>query len=212
MVTASALELVRGWTECPSCEDTPGHLPEVCDNPHRPAERRAQLLHITSPPGCPVSPGIAGSSSTTQGPPLPDVSDAGDRGLVDNLRAHELRGAILAVLWLLRRQLLRVAEVTDSDLLAAQICHQEVFWLQDSAEQRGAWQEARAFPRERMFSVSRTTPHPVHQEPFTGGTGQEESVKTRTHFDVQVQDTVLVQVADPFQDLPHVRPNLQEME
>lgn len=119
--------------------------------------------------------GIAGSPPATQGPPLPDVSDAGDGGLVDNLRAHELRGAILAVLWFLRRQLLCVAEVTDPDLFAAQICHQEVFWLQDSAEQRGAWQEAGAFPRERIFPASRTTPHPVLQEPFSGGTGQEES-------------------------------------
>lgn len=57
-----------------------------------------------------------------------------------------------------------------------------------------------------------TAPRPVHQEPITGGTGQEESVKTLTHFDVQVQDTVLVQVADPFQDLPHVGADLQEME
>lgn len=148
MVTASALELVRGWKGYPFCEDTPGHLPEVCDNPHRPAERRAQLLHIMSPPGCSVSPGIAGSPLTTQEPPLPDVSDAGDRGLVDNLRAHKLRGAILAVLWLLRCQLLCIAEVTDPDLLAAQICHQEVFWLQDSAEQREAWQDAGLLPRE----------------------------------------------------------------
>lgn len=98
--------------------------------------------------GCPVSPGIGGNPPSTQGPPLPDVSDAGDRGLVDNLRTHELRGAILAVLWLLRRQFLCIAKVTDPDLLAAQICHQEVFWLQDSAEQRGAWQVAGAFPRE----------------------------------------------------------------
>lgn len=63
-----------------------------------------------------------------------------------------------------------------------------------------------------MFPLSRTTPCPVHQEPFTGSTRQEESVKTLTHFDVKVQDTVLVQVADPFQDLPHVRAYLQEME
>lgn len=44
----------------------------------------------------------------------------------------------------------------------------------------------------------------MHQKPFTGGTRQDKSVKACTHFDVQVQDTVLVQVADPFQDLPHV--------
>ena len=52
--------------------------------------------------------------------------------------------------------------------------------------------------------------HSPSSAPGAGGTGQE-SVKTHTHFDVQVQDTVLVQVADPFQDLPHVRPDLQEL-
>lgn len=69
------------------------------------------------------------SPLSTLGPPLPDISDAGDRALVDDLRAHKLGGTVFAVLWLLGCQLLRVAEVTDPDLLAAQIRHQEVFWL-----------------------------------------------------------------------------------
>lgn len=39
---------------------------------------------------------------------------------------------------------------------------------------------------------------------------REGARKPPTHFDVQVQDAVLVQVADPLQDLPHVGPDLQE--
>lgn len=73
--------------------------------------------------------GTVGSPLSTLGSPLPDVSDAGDRALVDNLGAHKLRGAVFAVLWLLGCQLLCIAEVTDPDLLAARIRHQEVFWL-----------------------------------------------------------------------------------
>lgn len=81
-----------------------------------------------------------------------------------------------------------------------------------TVQSRGEFGRRQGFPQGTNIPVIRTTPHPVHQEPFTGGSGQEESVKTHTHFDVQVQDTVLVQVANAFQDLPHVRPDLQEME
>lgn len=162
------------------------------------------------PSGRPVPLGIVGSPPSTPGSPLPDVGDTGDRALVDDLRAHELGGAVLAVLWLLGRQLLRVAEVADPDLLAARIRHQEVFWLQDKAGRRGAWQEAGAPPREGMSPVGRTEPPAVQQEPIHAAVGQEGVGDPRTHFDVQVQDAVLVQVADPLQDLPHVGPDLRE--
>lgn len=208
MAAAPALQPARGQEGGPSRGGPAGHLPEVGDDPHRPAERRARLPHSTSPAGRPVPPGIAGSPPSTPGPPLPDVSDTGDGALVDDLGAHELGGAILAVLWLLGCQLLRIAEVTDPDLLAARIRHQEVFWLQDSTGQRGAWQEAGAPPREGMSPVSRTEPPAVWQEPVRAGAGWEGVGEPRTHFDVQVQDAVLVQVADPFQDLPHVGPDL----
>lgn len=145
---------------------------------------------------------VAGSPPSTLRPPLPDVGDAGDGALVDDLGAHELRGAILAVLRLLGRQLLCIAEVADPDLLAARICHQEVFWLQDSAGRRGAWQEAGAPPREGMSPSAGPSP-PQHGR-------REGARKPPTHFDVQVQDAVLVQVADPLQDLPHVGPDLRE--
>lgn len=96
-----------------------GHLPEVGDDSYRPAERRAWLLHSMSPLGCPVPPGIARRPLSTPGPPLPDVSDAGDRALVDDLGANKLRGAILAVLWLFWCQLLCIAKVADPDLFTA---------------------------------------------------------------------------------------------
>lgn len=185
-----------------------GHLPEIGDDSHRPAERRAWLLHSMSPPGCPVPPGIAGRPLSTPGLPLPDVSDAGDGALVDNLGANKLRGAILAVLWLFRRQLLCIAEVADPDLFTARIRHQEVFWLQDSAGQRGAWQEAEAPPSEGVFPISRTRLPAAQQEHVCAGMGWEGAREPPTHFDVQVQNTVLVQVADPFQNLSHVGSDL----
>lgn len=61
-----------------------------------------------------------------------------------------------------------------------------------------------------MSPVSRTEPPAAQQEPVGAGAGQEGGGEPRTHFDVQVQDAVLVQVADPLQDLPHVGPDLRE--
>lgn len=63
-------------------------------------------------------PQHSGDARSTQ-LPLPNISDNGDGALVDNLGPHELRCAILAVLRLIRCQLLRVAEVADPDLLTA---------------------------------------------------------------------------------------------
>lgn len=63
-----------------------------------------------------------------------------------------------------------------------------------------------------MFPISRPKPPAAQQEPVPAGTGQEGARKPRTHFDIQVQDHVLVQVAEPLQDLPHVGPDLQEKE
>lgn len=210
MATALTLQAARGQEGGPCRGGPPGNLPEVGDDAHGPAERTAWLLHSTSPPGCPVPVSIAGSPPSTPGPPLPDVGDTGDRALVDDLGAHELGGAILAVLRLLGRQLLRVAEVADPDLLAARIRHQEVFWLQDNAGRREAWQEAGAPPREGMSPISRTEPPAAQREPVRVGAEREGMGEPRTHFDVQVQDAVLVQVADPFQDLPHVGSDLRE--
>lgn len=203
MATAPALQQARGWEGGPSCGGPLGHLPEVGDDPHRPVERRAQLLHSMSLLGHPVPPSIAGSPLSTPGPHLPDVSDAGDGALVDDFRAHELGGTVLAVLRLLRCQLLRIAEVTDPDLLTARIRHQEVFWLQDRAGWRRAWQEAGTHPREGMSPSAAQ-----HGRSVPVGVRQEGAKEPRTHFDVQVQDSVLVQVADALQDLPHVGSDL----
>lgn len=65
---------------------------------------------------------------------LPDVSDSRHRGLVDNLRCHELRCAILAVLGLSQSQLLGVPKVTDPYLLFTlrTIPYQQVLRLQDT--------------------------------------------------------------------------------
>jgi len=210
MAAAPVQQLPRGREGGPSRGVPPGHLPEVGDDPHGPAERKARLPLSTSPPGHPAPPGTAGSPPSPPGPSLPDVSDTGDGALVDDLGAHELGGAVLAVLRLIGRQLLRVAEVADPDLLAARIRHQEVFWLQDKVGRRGAWQGAGAPPGEGMSPLSRTESPAVWQEPTRAGAGWEGVGDSRTHFDVQMQDVVLVQVADPLQDLPHVGPDLRE--
>lgn len=91
--------------------DAVRHLPQVGDDPHRPVERRKG--HHTVP--VPQHSGDARSTWL----PLPDIGDNGDGALVDNLGPHELGRAILAVLWLIRCQLLRVAKVADPDLLTA---------------------------------------------------------------------------------------------
>lgn len=74
---------------------------------------RGEQGHHTAP-----VPQHSGDAKSTR-LPLPDIGDTGDGALVDNLGPHKLGGAVLAVLRLIGRQLLRVAEVADPDLLAA---------------------------------------------------------------------------------------------
>lgn len=60
----------------------------------------------------------------------PYVRRHGNRSLVDDLRRHVLRRAVLAVVLLRRVQLGRIAKVADADLVAGRPGHQDVFWLQ----------------------------------------------------------------------------------
>lgn len=73
-------------------------------------------------------------------PALPDVSDSRHRGLVDNLRCHELGCAVLTVLGLSGSQLLGVSKVTDPHLLLAldTIPYQQVLRLRDTRQDVGA--------------------------------------------------------------------------
>lgn len=73
-------------------------------------------------------------------PALPDVGDSRHGGLIDNLRCHELRCAVLAVLGLSRSQLLGIPKVTDPHLLLTlcAIPHHQILGLQNTREGMGA--------------------------------------------------------------------------